>query len=100
MQYEAKHNFFKIQHKSYKNITQTLAQKNYMAYNWSRKACATLEGIQLASKLNVSLETNVLSITWVKYQATEYRSDLVMCGEVTCQYFTKTNLLLLKMNMP
>ena len=39
-------------------------------------------GRALALKLNVSLNTSVLSVKWVKYHGDEYRPDLVVCTDV------------------
>ncbi|XP_051741574.1 uncharacterized protein LOC127508052 isoform X1 [Ctenopharyngodon idella] len=99
MRYESKHNFFKTQQKCFKNITLTLAKKhqNCMAYNWQdfnhdrivlgpgkTVSLSDLnETHQIASKLHVPPQTNVLSVKWVKYNGTEYRSTLIICGEVT-----------------
>ena len=75
MRYEAKHNFFKTQLKSFKNITKTLAKKHqrYMALNLeSINQCRLTigpgkmlqlnklkEGPEIAAKLNTALSTNV-----------------------------------------
>ncbi|XP_045078395.1 uncharacterized protein LOC123491558 [Coregonus clupeaformis] len=114
MRYEAKHNLFKKQLKSFKNVTMTFAKKhlNYMAYNWETFSQDTLaigpgkmsrlndlkEGHEIAAKLNVSVHTNVLSVKWVKHHGTEYRLDLVKCGEVVIEMpvFYKIKAIVLK----
>ncbi|XP_038870264.1 uncharacterized protein LOC120064026 [Salvelinus namaycush] len=101
MRYEAKHNFFKKQLKSFKNVTMTLTKKhqNDMAYNWEMFSQDRLaigpgkmsrlnelkESHEIAAKLNVSVHTNVLSVKWVKHHGTEYHLDLVICGEVVIE---------------
>ncbi len=98
MRYESKHNFFKTQPKCFKNLTQMLAKKhqNFMAYNWGafnrdrivlgpgKTVCVSdlNESVEIACKLNIPPETNVLSVKWVKYNGTEYRSTLIVCGQV------------------
>lgn len=98
MRYEAKHNFFKTQLKSFKNITKTLAKKHqrYMALHWESFSQCRLtvgpgkmsqleelkEGADLAAKLNTALSTNVLTVKWVKHYGTEYRPGLIVCVEV------------------
>lgn len=44
--------------------------------------CDLSENVQIASKLNIPPQTDVLSVKWVKYNGTEYRSGLIVCGEV------------------
>lgn len=101
MRYEAKHNFFKTQLKSFKNITKTLAKKHqrYMALHWESFSQDRLaigpgkmvqvgelkEGSKIAAKLKAALSTNVLSVKWVKHHGTEYRRDLIVCVEVAIE---------------
>ena len=101
MRYEAKHNFFKQQLKSYKNITKTLAKKHqsYMAmYQESfTKERLTLgpgkmvtldelkQGSEMAVKFQTVLSTTVFSAKWIKYHGTEYRRDFIICTEVACE---------------
>lgn len=40
------------------------------------------ESVEIACKLDIPPETNVLSVKWVKYNGTEYRSTLIVCGQV------------------
>ncbi|XP_039599342.1 uncharacterized protein LOC120522481 isoform X2 [Polypterus senegalus] len=44
--------------------------------------CDLSENDQIASKLNIPPQTYVLSVKWVKHNGTEYRSGLIICGEV------------------
>lgn len=44
--------------------------------------CDLSESVQIASKLNIPPQTDVLSVKWVKFNGTEYRSGLIICGEV------------------
>ena len=99
MRYEAKHNYFKRQLKSFKNITKMLAKKHqlFMACSretlqWHRLAkgpgkmlqlCDIPEGPDIAGKLNLNdLEEPVLSVKWVKHQGTEYRPGFLVCVDV------------------
>ncbi|XP_023817614.1 uncharacterized protein LOC111948487 isoform X1 [Oryzias latipes] len=98
MRYEAKHNFFKTQLKSFKNITKTLAKRHqrYMALHWEAFSHFRLmvgpgkmfwlqdlkEGPEIADKLNTAISTNVLSVKWVKHNGTEYKPGLIVCVEV------------------
>lgn len=98
MRYEAKHNFFKTQLKSFKNITKTLAKKHqkYMALHWESFSLSRVtigpgkmipitdlqEGPEIAGKLNVAISDNVLLVKWVKHYGTEYRPGLVVCVEI------------------
>ncbi|KAK0150717.1 hypothetical protein N1851_008187 [Merluccius polli] len=86
MRYEGKHNYFKRQLKSFKNITKTLAKKHqrFMAYSWESISSSKLtmgpgrmmtlddfaESSDIAAKLNLTHfeNTNVLSVKWVKHQ--------------------------------
>lgn len=56
MRYEGKHNFFKKQLKSFKNITKMLAKKhqNYMAYIW--QSSTTFSWLDIGPGKMVSLE--------------------------------------------
>lgn len=99
MRYEAKHNFFKQQLKSFKNITKTLAKKHqsYMALVRESfgKEKLTLgpgkmvtlnelkQGTAIAAKFGTVLSTSVFSAKWIKYHGTEYRRDFLICTEVT-----------------
>ena len=98
MRYEAKHNFFKKQLKSFKNITLTLAKKHQscmaMYQESFSKERLTLgpgkmvtlnelkDGSEIASKLGAALSTSVFSAKWIKHHGTEYRRDFVICTEV------------------
>lgn len=78
MRYESKNYLFKTQQKCFKNITQTLAKKhkNSMANSWEDfnhdrivlgpgktvSLCDLSESVQIASKFNVSPQTDVLSV--------------------------------------
>ncbi len=67
-----------------------------MAYNWEafnrdrivlgpgKTVCVSdlNESVKIACKLNIPPETNVFSVKWVKYNGTEYRSTLIVCGQV------------------
>lgn len=99
MRYEAKHNFFKKQVKSFKNITLTLARKHQCCMALCQESFSkerltigpgkitTLSGIRegpdIASKFGCELSTNVFSAKWVKCQGTEYRHDFIVCTEVS-----------------
>ena len=114
MRYEAKHNFFKTQLKSFKNITKTLAKKHqrYMALNWESFSQCRLtigpgkivqlrelkEGPEIAAKLNAAMSNNVLSVKWVKHYGTEYRPGLLVCVEVADEMpvFCKIRTLIVK----
>ena len=114
MCYEAKHNFFKTQLKSFKNITKTLAKKHqkYMALYWESFSECRLtigpgkmmqlgelkEGPDIAAKLNTAISTNVLSVRWVKHHGTEYRPGLIVCVEVVDEMpvFCKISTIIVK----
>jgi len=92
MRYEAKHNFFKKQLKSFKNVTMTLAKKHqhHVAYNWEmfskdrlRIGPGKMSDVSepISAKLGVSVDMQVLSVKWVKHHGTEYRLDMVVCSE-------------------
>lgn len=101
MRYEAKHNFFKKQVKSFKNITKTLAKKHQiqMAYKWATfdpnrvttgpgkmLALQAMDwGYEMAEVLQVPVETNVLTVRWAKHSGIVYRSGLVVCVTVHCE---------------
>ena len=109
MRYEAKHNFFKTQLKSFKSITKTLAKKHqkYMALYWASFSQCRLtigpgnmvqlgglkEGPDIAAKLNTAISTNVLLVRWVKHHGTEYRPGLIVCVEVV---FCKIRTIIVK----
>lgn len=98
MRYEAKHNVFKKQLKSFKNITKTLAKKHQcqMAYIWQTFDPNAMKfgpgkmvplnemevGAEMAGKLNVSTWTKVLNVKWVKHCGNTYRSGLAVCVQV------------------
>lgn len=98
MRYEAKHNFFKRQLKSFKNVTKTLAKKHQsqMAWAWrtfdpSRLVLGPSEmlplnamdfGSEAAVLLQVPSCTNVLNVKWAKYHGNMYRPGLVVCYAV------------------
>lgn len=95
--YEAKHNFFKKQLKSFKNITKTLAKKHqsYMAMyqeSFSKERLTLGPGrmvtlyelkqdLEIAAKFGTVLSTSVFSAKWIKYHGTEYRRDFIICTE-------------------
>ena len=101
MRYEAKHNFFKQQLKSFKNITKTLAKKHqsYMAMyheSFSKERLilgpgkmVTLfelkQGAAIAAKFGAVMSTSVFSAKWIKYHGIKYRCDFIVCTEVTCE---------------
>lgn len=99
MRYEGKHNFFKKQLKSFKNITKTLAKKhqNYMAHVW--QASSTFNrldigpgkmvslnmvkgGSDISEAVQVSHEAQVMKVSWAKNNGFIYRPHLVICGKV------------------
>lgn len=98
MRYEAKHNFFKKQLKSFKNITLTLARKHqscmalyHESFTKERLTlgpgkmtalCDIKDGPDIASKLGCELSSNVFSTKWVKCHGTEYRPEFIVCTEV------------------
>ena len=114
MRYEAKHNFFKQQLKSFKNITTTLAKKHqrYMAMyheSFSKERLivgpgkiVTLyeskHGAAIAEKFGTILSTSVFSAKWIKYHGTEYRCDFIVCTEVACEMpvFCKIDMIAVK----
>ncbi|KAL3972940.1 RAD51-associated protein 1 [Sarotherodon galilaeus] len=101
MRYEAKHNFFKKQLKSFKNITMTLAKKHQscMAMNWESFSLERLalgpgkmvilgelkEGPEIALKFGAALSTSVFTAKWIKHHGTEYRPDFIICTEVVSE---------------
>nr|XP_024657554.1 uncharacterized protein LOC106676865 isoform X1 [Maylandia zebra] len=101
MRYEAKHNFFKKQLKSFKNITMTLAKKHQscMAMYWESFSLERLalgpgkmvtlgelkEGPEIALKFGAALSTSVFSAKWIKHHGTEYRPDFIICTEVVSE---------------
>ena len=96
MRYEAKHNFFKRQLKSFKNITKTLARKHQSCMamyqeSFSKERLTVgpgkilmlselKEGADIASKFGAV--TSVFSAKWIKHNGTEYRRDFIVCTEV------------------
>ncbi|KAK0155278.1 hypothetical protein N1851_002375 [Merluccius polli] len=98
MCYEAKHNFFKKQLKSFKNITNTLAKKHQSCMAMYRESFSkerltlgpgkmvTLselkEGPEIASKCGAVLPTSVFSVKWMKHHGTEQCRDFIICTEV------------------
>ena len=99
MRYEGKHNLFKKQLKSFKNITKTLAKKhqNHMAYSWrSSTTFSRLDigpgkmvalnmvkggsGIALAMQVPSSIQ--VMKVNWAKHNGFVYHPHLVICGKV------------------
>lgn len=101
MRYEAKHNFFKKQVKSFKNITLTLARKHQSCMalyqeSFSKERLTigpgkitTLneirEGPEIASKLGCELSSEVCFTKWVKCHGTEYRPDFIVCTEIVSE---------------
>ncbi|KAJ8274815.1 hypothetical protein COCON_G00094400 [Conger conger] len=96
MRYEAKHNFFKRQLKSFKNITKTLAKKHQSCMAMYQESF-TKERLTLGPGKMVALVelkegpeiasifgdvTSVFSAKWIKHHGTEYRCDLIICTEV------------------
>ncbi|KAL6469077.1 hypothetical protein MHYP_G00226010 [Metynnis hypsauchen] len=114
MRFEAKHNFFKRQQKCFKNITLRLARKHqhHMSYNWEYFSQNKMifgpgkeislsdftAGKEIALKLNVLLNTRVLSVKWVKHHGDEYRPDLVVCTDVVQEMpvFKKIDCIIVK----
>ena len=98
MRYEAKHNFFKKQLKSFKNVTKTLAKKHQsqIAYSWQTYdpnrlvlgpskmvAINTMDrGREIANTLQVPIDTKVLDVKWAKHLGNMYRPGLVVCLKV------------------
>lgn len=99
MRYEGKHNFFKKQLKSFKNVTKTLAKKhqNHMANSWqSSTTFRRLDigpgkmvslnmvkgGSGIAMEIQVPSSTQVMKVSWAKYHGFVYRPHLVICGKV------------------
>lgn len=101
MRYEAKHNFFKKQLKSFKNLTKTLAKKHQsqIAYNWQTfdpnrvmvgpGTMLSLNrmdwGSEIAETLQVPTDTKVLNVRWAKHHGNMYRKGLVVCLKVHCE---------------
>ena len=102
MRYEGKHNFFKKQLKSFKNVTKTLAKKHqyYMAHKWrSSTTFIRLDigpgksvslnmingGSVIAMQMKMSNFDKVIKVTWAKHNGYVYRRHLVVCGEVLCE---------------
>ncbi|KAL3981345.1 alpha-tectorin [Sarotherodon galilaeus] len=83
MCYEAKHNFFKKQLKSFKNITMTLAKKHQscMAMYWES---FSLERLALGPGKMVTLG-ELKEAKWIKHHGTEYRPDFIICTEVVSE---------------
>lgn len=95
MRYEAKHNVFKKQLKSFKNITKTLAKKHQcqMAYLWQTfdpnelkmgpgKMVSLNEmkfGGKVAEKLEVPVRARVLKVKWAKVNGRMFRPELAVC---------------------
>lgn len=99
MRYEGKHNFFKKQLKSFKNITKTLAkqQQNYMAYIWQSSTAfsrldigpgkmVSLDMVKGGSGSSIAMQlpnrVQVLKVNWAKQNGIVYRPHLVICGSV------------------
>ena len=98
MRYEAKHNFFKRQLKSFKNITKTLAKKHqcHMAYLWQTfdpndlkmgpgkiKPLNEMEvGTKVSENLKVPVWTKVIDVKWVKCNGNVFRPGLAICVKV------------------
>lgn len=99
MRYEGKHNFFKKQLKSFKNITKTLAKKhqNFLAHVW--QSSTTFSRLDIGPAKMVSLEmvkggsgvamtmqlpssVQVMNVNWAKHNGFVYRPNLVICGKV------------------
>ncbi|KAG5271297.1 hypothetical protein AALO_G00178160 [Alosa alosa] len=95
MRYEAKHNIFKKQLKSFKNITKTLAKKHQcqMAYLWQSLDPNELKmgpgkmvslnemevGVEVAEKFEVPVRTKVLKVKWAKRNGAVFRPGLAVC---------------------
>lgn len=99
MRYEGKHNFFKKQLKSFKNITKTLAKKHqiHMAHSWrSSTTFSRLDigpgkmvslnmvkgGSEIAMAMQVASSIQVMKVKWAKHNGFIYRPNLVICGKV------------------
>lgn len=102
MRYEGKHNFFKRQLKSFKNITKTLAKKHqhHMACIWRSSTTfsrldigpgkmVSLEmvrgGSEIVKAMQVSSSVQVMKVNWAKHNGFMYRKHLVICGAVECE---------------
>lgn len=101
MRYEAKHNFFKKQLKSFKNVTKTLALKHqsHIAFSWLTFDPKRLTigpgqmmplnaldwGCEIAETLQLPINTRVLNVKWAKHHGHVYRAGLVVCKEVDCE---------------
>ncbi|XP_045074169.1 uncharacterized protein LOC123487075 isoform X2 [Coregonus clupeaformis] len=114
MRYEAKHNFFKKQLKSFKNVTKTLAKKHQSCMAMYRESFSkerltlgsgkmvTLselkEGPEIALKCGSVLSTSVFSAKWIKHHGTEYRRDFIICTEVAFEMpvFCKIKIIAVK----
>ncbi|XP_035994789.1 uncharacterized protein LOC118563679 [Fundulus heteroclitus] len=114
MRYEAKHNFFKKQLKSFKNVTKTLAKKHQSCMTMYQESFSkqklilgpgkmvTLndfkEGSEIASKFGAVLSTSVFSAKWIKHHGTEYRRDFIICTEVAFEMpvFCKIKTIVMK----
>ena len=114
MRYKAKHNFFKQQLKSLKNITMTLAKKHqsYMGMNHKSFSKEILivgpgkmgtlyelkQGAAIAAKFGNVLSTSVFSAKWIKYRGTEYHCDFIVCADVACEMpvFCKNDMIAVK----
>ena len=95
MRYEGKHNYFKRQIKSFKNITKTLAKKHqcHVAYLWQTfnpnelklgpgkmVPLNRLESYtEIAVKLNVPVWTTIYNVKWIKSFGNLYRPGLAVC---------------------
>lgn len=100
MRHEVKHNFFKKQLKSFKNVTLTLSKKHqhYVAYNWetfSQDRLIIGPGKMseisdlISAKLTVSVDAEVLSVKWVKHHGAEYCLDFTFPSEIPVFYKIK-----------
>lgn len=102
MRYEGKHNFFKRQLKSFKNITKTLAKKHqhHMTCVWRSSTTfsrldigpgkmVSLEmvkgGSEIVKAMQVSSSVQVMKVNWAKHNGFIYRKHLVICGAVKCE---------------
>lgn len=102
MRYEAKHNFFKKQLKSFKNITKTLAKKHqhHMAWIWrssttfsrfdigpGKMVCLEMlkGGFEVVKAMQVPSSVQVMKVKWAKHNGFIYRQHLVVCGAVECE---------------
>lgn len=96
--HEAKHKFFKIGLKNFKNITNSLAKKHQIAvaYHWESLSAKGIEcgpvklkiltdvenGDLISEHFQINMSSEISVTTWVKHNGTEYHIGLVVCTDV------------------